>query len=466
MAGEPDNTKIVLDAKSGHLLVWALPEEHLGIQQVLKQIDLPPSQAGAPVLKLYDVPPMPVKDLLDSLKIVAPQAKMNLQADGQRLSVVATPTDQDRIATTLHELAAAAAAAEKTRCRIAVADRILDRLAENLGFLDYCASVEATEEYKTTTESIAVLMPDAASRPIYSVFGNRSPLTDFDRYLPRETLSFSISQGIDLVALYEFIEDTVRLAGPTGEEVLAKWEEIQKQIGVDIRKDVIGWIDGDSISMTLADGGTVTLIKVTDEEAARDKISAAIEFSATKLAELIKGNPSMAGLNMLRMRSTPLRDERLEGFQNLRFAFSPKPVVWGVTEGYLVFGSSADAIALCLATAGGGHPGIRSNERAMSEAIVPDGPFTAVSFKDLRDVGKNLEEGLGVASMVMGMLGTFVPDPKAQPVVTGISGILGKLAPVVSEIDFYKSSASCTTFDGKMWRTRGVTHYFSPGERE
>ena len=40
-----------------------------------------------------------------------------------------------------------------------------------------------------------------------------------------------------------------------------------------------------------------------------------------------------------------------------------------------------------------------------------------------------------------------------------------ELAPVAGKIDFYKSTASYTTFDGNAWHTRSVTHYFSPKER-
>ena len=67
--------------------------------------------------------------------------------------------------------------------------------------------------------------------------------------------------------------------------------------------------------------------------------------------------------------------------------------------------------------------------------------------------------------MVSGMIGTFVPEPKLRPVLAKISGMLGKLTPVVRKIDFYKSEATHTTFDGQMWHSRGVTHYVSPAER-
>ena len=361
---------------------------------------------------------------------------------------------------------AADLATKRAGGKLTLAKRLLDRLMEAVGTLDYSATVETTDGYAVWAESITVLVPDAKDRPIYPVFAKHQQLTDFDRYLPQETVSFSVSGGPDLGELYKFLEDSFRGGGPLGEELLAKWAGLQKQFDVDVRKDIVDWIGGDFISVTLADGGgTVWLIKVTDEQVAREKVAAAIEFCSTKLTEIVAKKPMLAGLAMLRVRTSPVEHEQLEGFQNLHFTMSPQPAVWGAVDGYLILGTSADAVALCLATARGDHPGIRDNARAMSEAIVPAGPFASVSLTDRRNLGDDLAAGLGVASVVSGMIGAFVPEPKVRPVLTKISGMLGKLAPVVRKIDFYKSGATHTTFDGQVWRSRGVTHYVSPAER-
>jgi hypothetical protein len=207
------------------------------------------------------------------------------------------------------------------------------------------------------------------------------------------------------------------------------------------------------------------MIKVTNEQIAREKVAAAIEFFSTKVGELVAKNPALAGLAMLSVQTSPVETEGLEGFENLYFPMSPEPAVWGVTDGYLIFGSSADAVGLCLATARGEHPNIRENARAMSEALVPTGSFASVALIDRRNLGKELATGIGIASMVTGMFGAFIPEPEARPIIAKFSGILNKLAPVARKIDFYKSTASHTTFDGQTWRTHGVTHYFSPAER-
>jgi hypothetical protein len=52
-----------------------------------------------------------------------------------------------------------------------------------------------------------------------------------------------------------------------------------------------------------------------------------------------------------------------------------------------------------------------------------------------------------------------------RQVLSKVSSILGKLVPVAQRVDFFKSTATCTTFDGRMWRMRTVTHYASPQER-
>ena len=357
-------------------------------------------------------------------------------------------------------------AVRRTDGRRAMIKRLIDRIADAAGILDYSATVETTDGYSTETESITVLVPGAEKYPVYSLFGKRPLLTDFDRYLPEETKSFSIAGGIDLDALYEFIWETVALIGPEGMKALAELEKIQEQIGIDIRRDVIDWIDGDSISLTMQDGSTVTLFKVRDEKTAKDKIAKAIDFGSNKMMEVVSQNPALAGLAMMRIRTSPVKHDALEGFQNIHFTISPEPLVWGVADGYVIFGSSADSIALCLATARGEHPSIRSNANAMKEALLPDGPFCGLSLSDRRSLGEDVASGFEVGSMVCGMMGAFIPDPKARPVIGKISNIFGKLAPVARKVDFYKSAASCTTFDGKKWHNRSVTHYFSPEERK
>jgi len=373
------------------------------------------------------------------------------------------PTQRYRAAVERAQEKAAEATTAKSAEKVTLVKKTIDRLMCSVGVLDYVASVESTVGYEARSESLVALVPDAKKQPIFAVFGKRKPLDNFERYLPRETVSFSVSNGIDVGALYGFLEDTFREAGPQGEELLAKWEGIQEAIGFNVKQDLIGWIDGQSVSVTLENGrGWVLLMKVDDEQVAREKCGATLDLLSRKLTEAMTEVPMLA---MLMMRRTPVQSEKLNGFEALYIGMSPQPIIWGVSDGHLILSDSVTAVALCLDTAQGTHPSIRDNQRVMSEALLPKGDFTSMTLTDRRNLGRELSTMLGMISMFSGTASIAVPDPQAKMVIAKITSMIAKLSPVVLKIDFYKSHASYTTFDGQAWHTRQVTHYFSPDER-
>ena len=373
--------------------------------------------------------------------------------------------DDPRYLSTVAKAAKLAANSEESRAWAASAKRLADRIIDVPGMIDYVASVAYTDGYATHAEEITSLVPGADEKPFYPVFGKRKPLTNFERYLPKETVSFSVGGGIDLSELYTFLEDTARGLGQPGEEFLAKWAALQKQAGVDVRKEVLGLIHGEMITATIAQpsgNADLFMLRITDEAAVREKLTATMKALPESMKQLVQYNPMMA---MLAIQTSPTTHEKLPGFYNITVGMSPQPLVCGVRDGYLIAGSSADAVALSLATAAGEHPNIRENRQLMAETVIPDGPFGSVSFAEKRNLGKELAQVLGGLSMMGGMATMAVPDEKARQVVTKILGMVAKLGPVVQKIDFYKSSSECVTFDGKTWRKRSVTHYRSPEER-
>jgi tetratricopeptide (TPR) repeat protein len=341
---------------------------------------------------------------------------------------------------------------------------IANQVMDGIGVFDHIAEVHFTRGHTTWQESLVVLAPDAEQRPLYAVMKTQRRVTEFDRFLPKETMSFSVSGGIDLGVLLTYIEDTIRQAGPEGEELLVQWEGLQEIMGFNPREDVLSWLEGDFISVTLEDDlGSAWLIKVSDEEAAREKIDELMVFASEGLMKAAAQNPM---LGMLSMQTMPVTDERLEGFQMIQLMIAPQqPIVWGTAQQHLIFGTSTDAVAMCLATARGDHPSIRENERVMGEMLLPDGPCTAVSLTDQRNLGAELADLMAGLSMASGFLTTAIPSPEMRPVLTRIPRILAKLTPVVRKIDFIKSTAVVSVTEGRYMRTRTITNYFAPGER-
>jgi tetratricopeptide (TPR) repeat protein len=361
---------------------------------------------------------------------------------------------------------AARNASDVTQSNAKLGLRTLQRIADAVGILDHVAVVETTDGYSVRKETAVTLVPDAKERPFYRVLAPDREMTDFARFIPKEAVNFSVSSGIDAEALYGFLEDTLAEAGPRGEEVLAKIDEVQAAIGLDVHDDILSWVGGTSVSVSLEDGGSVWLMQVKDEDIAREKVASAVDFLSNRMSQLELQGPAAAMLPMLTLRSSPVEHEQLQGFHSLQLMVMPTPAVWGVTDGHLVMASSADAAAACLATAKGEHPGIRDNARVMSEAVVPDGHFASVIYADKRHMGENMSKGVRMATMMSAMMVAAIPDKELRPLVAKVGGMVNKLPPVLSKIDFYKSTASATTFDGQKWHTRAVTHYFSPEERD
>ena len=342
---------------------------------------------------------------------------------------------------------------------------IADRLLETLGVMEYSATVERTDGFATYTDTIMVLAPDAERNPIYPVFGNRKPIKDFAAYLPRETVAFSANNGISLDALYAFIEQTLSEAGEPGKQALKAWEDLQTEIEFDIHKDLLDWLDTDTVNASFQIDGSdqwIFMLKVKDEDTAREKLAAALDFVPKKLAELSAQMPMLA---MMAIRTEPTENEKLQGFHDVTVGFMPTAAVCGVRDGWLMLGSSEKAVLLSLATAAGEHANVRENERLMGELLTPDGPVNMISFTDHRGTAKEIAQVLTGLSMAGGFVGMVVPDPQAQKAIIKVFGIISKLAPVAAKVDFYKSSASYVQSDGLVWRSYGVTNYVSPQER-
>lgn len=342
---------------------------------------------------------------------------------------------------------------------------LVSRLVGCMAIIDYVASVEYTEGYSTHTDAFTALPADAARNPLYPVVTSSEPIKDFAQFLPKETETFSVSGGVSLPALYKFVEDTFKEAGEPGEQAWQAWAEIQRQYKFDIRKDLIDWLDGACVSASFKQGtddAWFAMIKVKDDAAARAKVDWLLEFLPETLTDLAAQNPALA---MFRPMIQPTGNAELAGFHDVSFVMLPKPMVCGVRAGWIILASSQDAALTVLATGGGKHPNVRQNPALMAELLVPAGSVQAISFSDHRHDAEQIAAVLTGVSMAGGMISAFVPEPKAQKAIFKAFEIIAKLGPVAAKINFYKSSASYTEFDGSAWTTHSVMHYVSPKDR-
>lgn len=341
----------------------------------------------------------------------------------------------------------------------------MDLVLEGLTLMEYKATVSHTEGYSVHSNSISVLSPNAKGNRFFPLLGTSRPVEDFTGKLPATTTGYSVSGGMDMGGMYDFALGLIGDFGPMGQMALGQWEMIQEESGFDLRKDVLGWIDGETVSVDFELDGQpqwVTRMAVKDEAMAAEKMGMVLGMAPMMLEMALEENP-MVG--MLGISIDPTRDERFEGFTEIGIAMAGQSILCGVRDGAMVFASSGDAIAHCQTVASKGADNITTNERMRATALFPgesDGSVSAASYTDHRGTASALADGLQGIAMMGGMVTMAIEEPEAKAMVTELMRMVGNFGPVLRAMDFYESSSSLSTFDGRAWHTRSVTHYAGP----
>jgi len=148
--------------------------------------------------------------------------------------------------------------------------------------------------------------------------------------------------------------------------------------------------------------------------------------------------------------------------------------IFGVQDGWLIIGTTEPALKTVLATAAGEHDTIAQSARFKKEGLTPDGPVSNMSYTDLSNLGTELSQMVAIFAFV----GQMIPAPGgAQPgqaapegqepapnaaamgAARSLFSMAGEIAPVLTKLDFFQSSASICKFDGAQWRTTSITNY-------
>lgn len=331
-------------------------------------------------------------------------------------------------------------------------------LLRDLTIAEYSATVEWTDGYRVFSDTSTVLTHDATESGLFKALVNGKSVSDFDRFVPKEATTFSCSAGIEWTALYRYILTFVRKHVPESQAGLADWADIQKDWDLDIEKDILGLLEGPYLTYG-AGKDWIMMLKVSDEDKARSQVQRGIGQINEMLGQ-------QGGLML-----TPVTVAGRKGFTQIMHPMmmmmggGMPPPVWGCAEGYLIVGSSASAITTCLETGRGDHPRITSNLRFKTEGLIPSsGKADSVGFTDESRKAEELQAMVGGLTMGLGMAGMFAQGApeEVRSFLSSLPPILGKLVPVVGKLDFFQSTASSSTFDGRRWLTHSVQNYKSP----
>jgi hypothetical protein len=343
---------------------------------------------------------------------------------------------------------------------------ILDRITQRLDILDYTVGVQWTEGRRESFNAITALQPEAMGKRLAKVKASRPPLQDPLSMVPVEADGFHASAGWDFGELYSLLLHIVGEDVPNGQTLLAEWMMWQDKIGFNIEYDVLSWISGEFITVTVpaANPGPfwssdlVVMLRVSDSELATRKLDAGIRRLQALFQKRLNQSLNVAPATRVRAR----------GFRTVSMPMLAMLPAWtlGVQGDWLIAGTSPDSVGLCLATAAGRHPSVVKSPRFQAEGIRVAGSVQSVSFTELGDHGAGMAQGFLVANFYAGMIAGMTSEKKSDAPAPrpfqGMMRLLTRLQPVFAQIDFMSSSATVTTFDGSAWRTDSVVNYQAP----
>lgn len=373
----------------------------------------------------------------------------------------------------------------------AAALRCAIELIDAFAIVDHSASTSRTENMRTFSDERVVLTAEAKSSIAYRALVRDEGIDKFDKYIPVEANSFSVTQGVAWRELYSWARDFFRKNVPEGDEVVERFDAIQTAMGFDLDRDLFAWMAGPSISFEMKSSNplmgseSVTMMAVSDPNLARDKIHGVLDRINAHAGRTLGAMGAMGGMGRGNAEtslivSSPTKIAGKSGFYTIQIQlpmlqmmggqFEP---VWGVCDGYFFFATSKRMVEKCLETASGKQESIRTAKRFKDEGLMPKTEpgqrLTEISFTDLSDLSEGLQQALSGIGMVGGMIGMAAGmnpdaaiDPQGMKIINAISSIAAKLVPAAGKLNFYQSTSQYTIFDGKAWHVRAVCNYRKP----
>lgn len=334
------------------------------------------------------------------------------------------------------------------------------KLLDACDLFEFAVSTSSTQGMKTTSQTAALLKEDARSRALYPALFSNAGFKEPLKYIPKTAGDFSVSSGLNIAALYKAVIDFLKANIPGGEDVTARLEEFRQQTGFDLDKDILGWMEGRFMYFSVpgptpySSGEFVMMISVSDEAAARRLLDRIVEMVQPMIAADGQSPPMVT-----------IKNVEIEGTEGFRSIIVPTLAIFGLTsptvgvhDGWLTIGSSEEIIRRSLEVAAGRQENFSANERFQKEGLQPVGEVTGLSFEDLSRRGEQLGQFLGMVPMI----GMMAPDLAKEPAAAAAISMIGKLGRVVRKLDFFQSSASMSTFDGKFYRETTLVTYREP----
>lgn len=321
---------------------------------------------------------------------------------------------------------------------------LLELLFDELAFLDYEITVEYTEGHRNCSATYGKLLPGAEKKTLYRVFMQGQPFEDWQRWVPADAISYSMSTGANLHPLYERIIEVVNERIPEAQEGLEKFEQIQEAVDVHLDRDLLQAFSGEHVSVTLP-AAQPSMLGQDSVRALRCTKPDRIRELLHRLVERLQQIPAVKA-QQLQLKES----EDLDGFDEvsatLLASFGVRPVI-GFRDGWMIIGNNAQAVKKVLQDRAGEGQTIVESDGFKQFGLSVDGPVQSIGYT-------NLAENTRQAAKVIGQVGFLLPtvlamagaDADSEPLqqVQKLLALLPSVAQIVEKFDFLEAKLSVT----------------------
>jgi hypothetical protein len=280
---------------------------------------------------------------------------------------------------------------------------MMEKVVDEASILDYMVASESTDGQKNEKSTLIKMMPEADSKALATAVEGGQPFEHWERLVPADAVSYSLSTGANLHPIYERVMSFLKDNVPESAKPLEKFAAIQDKIGVHLDEDILQAFSGERISISLpadtAGGGHQNVVALRCQKPDRIRellhkaIDAAQQFPAMKAQQL---------------QLAPSKD--LDGFEELSASMlavvGKKPVI-GFQDGWMIVASDPKAVQKVLDAWSGKGPAIDQSPQFKRFGLTIDGPVRSISYCDTaentRHIAQSIDKAGAIASMFVGM---------------------------------------------------------------
>lgn len=324
---------------------------------------------------------------------------------------------------------------------------VLGDLFSELDVFDYEISVEYTDGYQNRSASFGKVRPEFADSVMGKMFGHQQMFENWGRWVPADAKAYSLSGGVNLHELYAFAMEFIPAHFPEAQPGLDQFAAIQDQFDLHLDADILQSFSGEVVSLQFP-GGAPTPFGQSGQSVTFLKCS-----NPDRIRELLhRGVDALNQIPQVKAQGIGLKPvSGMEGFEEITanvMAMSGMRPVIGFQDGWMVFGSHAEAIQKVQLTQSGEAPTMAETDAFAQFNLPVEQPVHSISYQNsaqsTREAAMALQQVGMMAPMFLGMAAQNNADKEGMEVVQEILGLLPAVGQIIGKFDFIESKLNVT----------------------